>query len=126
MGKRIIVSLLSVALFCLGAGHETTKSGINVSYIDPQVKPCEDFFTHANGNWMKSARQKVGDFFASGMDKEAIEPAGHKPLSSRFSSISLISTAGELAAEYSALNEICFPAALDSPLAAAYSPLYPK
>ncbi len=114
MVKKIALSLLAAAFFCLGAGQDTKTSGINVSYIDSQVKPCEDFFTYANGNWMKnaripaeypvwgmtwelrdrtwqvlkeileesaersdwpagSARQKVGDFFASGMDEEAIE-----------------------------------------------------
>jgi putative endopeptidase len=103
------------------------------------VKPRDDFFTYANGNWMKSAkipdeypiwgttwelrdrtwqvlreileesarrsdwpagsvRQKVGDFFAGGMDEAAIERAGHKPLSSHFAGIAAISTPGELAA----------------------------
>ncbi len=132
-------------LFLPGAGQDIKTSGINVSYIDSRVKPCEDFFTYANGNWMKSARipaeypvwgmtwelrdrtwqvlkeileesakrsdwpaggarQKVGDFFASGMDVERIERAGHKPLSSRLSGIASISTAGELAAALGALH----------------------
>ena len=145
MVKKIALSLLAAALFCLGAGQDTKTSGINVSYIDSQVKPCADFFTYANGNWMKnaripaeypvwgmtwelrdrtwqvlkeileesakrsdwpagSARQKVGDFFASGMDEEAIELVGHKPLSSRLSGIASISTSGELAAALGALH----------------------
>jgi putative endopeptidase len=140
-----LIFLMAAALFCIGAGGETRTGGINVSYIDPQVKPCEDFFTYANGSWIKnaripaeypvwgmswelrdhtwqvlkeileesakrsdwpagSARQKVGDFFASGMDEEAIELAGHKPLSSRFSGIASISTSRELAAALGGLH----------------------
>jgi putative endopeptidase len=145
MGKKMALSLIAAALVCFGANGEKTTGGINTSYIDPQVKPCEDFFTYANGNWMKSAqipaeypvwgmtwelrdrtwqvlreileesakrsdwpagsaRQKVGDFFASGMDEEAIELAGHRPLSSRLSGIASISTSGELAAALGALH----------------------
>jgi len=85
------------------------------------VKPCEDFYQHAVGGWLKanpipadksrwgsfeeladrnravlktileetsakadwpkgSVKQKVGDFFAAGMDEAAIEKAGTKPL----------------------------------------------
>ncbi|MCJ7610841.1 MAG: hypothetical protein MUP19_01150, partial [Candidatus Aminicenantes bacterium] len=40
----------------LGAGEDRKTSGINVSYISLQVKACDDFFTYANGNWMKSAK----------------------------------------------------------------------
>ena len=40
------------------AGPPTTppvKSvGINVANIDPSVKPCEDFFHYASGNWLKN------------------------------------------------------------------------
>ncbi len=53
---KIVLSLVAAASLCLGAGRDTKTSGINVSYIDSQVKPCEDFFTYANGNWMKNAR----------------------------------------------------------------------
>ena len=28
--------------------------GINVANIDPSVKPCEDFFHYASGNWLKN------------------------------------------------------------------------
>jgi predicted metalloendopeptidase len=145
MKKRIALSLLAAAFFCLGAGEDRKTSGINVSFISTEVKPCDDFFTYANGNWMKSAkipdeypiwgtswelrdrtwqvlreileesakrrdwparsvRQKVGDFFASGMDEAAIERAGHKPLSSRFAGIAAISTPGELAAALGRLH----------------------
>ena len=145
MAIKIMLTLAAAASLCFGAGRETRTSGINVSYIDPQVKPCDDFFTYANGNWMKnalipaeypvwgntweirdrtwqvlreileesagrtdwpagSARQKVGDFFASGMDEEAIERAGHKPLASRLSGIASISTPRELAASLGGLH----------------------
>ncbi|MCC3151978.1 M13 family metallopeptidase [Hymenobacter sp. BT770] len=61
---------LSLALLGLGglaatvaAGPPTTKPaptppqkgvGINIANIDPSVKPCEDFFHYASGNWMKN------------------------------------------------------------------------
>ena len=56
MIKKIALSLTATMFFCLGAGQDARTSGINVSYIDPQVKPCDDFFTYANGSWMKNAR----------------------------------------------------------------------
>ena len=28
--------------------------GINIANIDPSVKPCEDFFHYASGNWLKN------------------------------------------------------------------------
>ena len=28
--------------------------GLNIANIDPSVKPCEDFFHYASGNWMKN------------------------------------------------------------------------
>ena len=56
MVKKIALSLLAGRVILPGVGQDAKTSGISVSYIDTQVKPCEDFFTYANGNWMKSAR----------------------------------------------------------------------
>jgi len=96
------------------------RHGIQPANLDLAVKPCEDFFRYANGEWLKrnpipadqtswgafnelhennrkllrslleeardakapkgSALQKVGDFYASGLDEAAIEKAGLKPI----------------------------------------------
>src|SRR5208283_3974235 len=89
------------------------KKSLSLANIDPSIKPGDNFFLYANGNWLKSAEipptessvganremydrtighlkaileecskannlpesieQKVGDFYASGMDSVAIE-----------------------------------------------------
>jgi putative endopeptidase len=46
-----------------------------------------------------SVSQKVGDFYAAGMDEASIEKAGLGPLASRLERISGLKTAGDLAAE---------------------------
>ncbi|MBF9222012.1 M13 family metallopeptidase [Hymenobacter ruricola] len=42
----------------VAAGPPTTPPqkgvGINIANIDPSVKPCEDFFHYASGNWLKN------------------------------------------------------------------------
>ncbi|HNX49952.1 MAG TPA: M13 family metallopeptidase, partial [Thermoanaerobaculaceae bacterium] len=43
--------------------------------------------------------QKVGDFYAAGMDEAAIEKAGTTPLASRFERIAAMKTPGDLAVE---------------------------
>ena len=51
------LGLGSVAAF-VAAGPPTTPPqkgvGINIANIDPSVKPCEDFFHYASGNWLKN------------------------------------------------------------------------
>lgn len=55
--------------------------------------------TAARTDWPKgSPRQKVGDFYASGMDVEAIEKEGTKPLEPWLSKVAALSSAGALPA----------------------------
>ncbi len=70
MTSTVIARRLSLAVLGLGslaatvaAGPPTIKPapappqkgvGINVANIDPSVKPCEDFFHFASGNWLKN------------------------------------------------------------------------
>ncbi|MEP6821216.1 MAG: M13 family metallopeptidase, partial [Chthoniobacterales bacterium] len=100
----------------------------DVQNMDKSVKPSEDFYTYANGTWLKKnpippeesrwgsfnillernnaamkiaaedagkktdaaadpAVQKVGDYYASGMDEKAINEAKAKPLADEFKKI---------------------------------------
>ena len=53
-----------------------------------------------------SIEQKVGDFYASGMDERAIEAAGIKPLESEFQAIDAMQTTDDLQAEIAHLQMI--------------------
>ncbi|MCE1229786.1 MAG: M13 family metallopeptidase [Firmicutes bacterium] len=117
---------------------------MNVVHLDPQVKPCEDFFQYAIGGWLKATPipddqvtwgafnelfeanratlktilenaakaqakpgtplQKVGDFYASGMDLAAIEKAGLTPLKPSLGRLSAIKDLKGLAAEIGRLQ----------------------
>jgi len=120
--SALAIPVLTISLAPVAAGPSAPASKpIDQASFDPAVKPCEDFYTHAVGGWVKanpvpadkarwgsfeeladrnravlkaileetsakadwpkgSVKQKVGDFFASGMDEAAIEKAGSKPL----------------------------------------------
>ncbi len=115
------------------AGEEAPKVALeknppafDVANMDTSVKPSEDFYTYANGGWLKknpipgeesrwgsfnilleknnaalktaaenaatqtssdSDTQKVGDYYASGMDEKAIEAARAKPLATALKKI---------------------------------------
>src|ERR1700709_1244671 len=50
--------LLTTALVCvtgatLAADPQVKPWGVDLSYIDKSVKPGDDFFAYANGNWIK-------------------------------------------------------------------------
>lgn len=104
----------------------------DVKNMDTSVKPSEDFYTYANGGWMKNNPippefsrwgsfnqlaeinndalkevaekalktkadpklapevQKVGDYYASGIDEKAVEAAKAKPLDDEFKRIDAI------------------------------------
>ncbi|MDO7854274.1 M13 family metallopeptidase [Hymenobacter convexus] len=67
MSSNCITRRLGLAVLGLGslvatnASAQTAKPastqkgvGINIANIDPSVKPCEDFFHYASGNWLKN------------------------------------------------------------------------
>lgn len=109
---------------------------VDVSGIDPSVKPGDNFFMHVNGRWYDTARiaddqvgvgsysflnipqrtllenileevsdqthpagsneQKVGDFYASGMDTETINARGYEPVQPILTGIDSIENADDL------------------------------
>jgi len=102
---------------CKNKTMKQEEPAINIANMDTTIKPGDDFFRYANGNWMKnnpvppeysiygsfeelkednneqlrsimedavadrnvkagSVKQKIADFYSSGMDSTAIEKAG--------------------------------------------------
>lgn len=89
---------------------DTQRSGIDLSYIDPTIRPQDDLFGHVNGRWLAeytmpadratdgafrelhdraeeqvrqiitTDRQRIGDLYASFVDEEAVERRGLAPL----------------------------------------------
>ncbi len=64
MARRLSLAVLGLGgiAAAVAAGPPTKPAptppqkgvGINIANIDPSVKPCEDFFHYASGNWMKN------------------------------------------------------------------------
>lgn len=120
--KSGVVSV-SALLLMLGVAAwkaDPTRKFIDTSFMDPSVKPGDNFFLYVNGGWLKSAvipatetrigsfidlynrtktnlrsifdsvstvpqskgsiEQKVGDFYASGMDSVTVERRGYDPV----------------------------------------------
>ena len=61
--SKNLVCLLAAAALSLGVTHGLSASqspkiapwGVNLDYIDRDQKPGQDFFTYANGGWLKTA-----------------------------------------------------------------------
>src|SRR5437660_1048440 len=123
--------------------------------VDPSVKPGDDFFSYANGAWIKRTEippeysrwgafneliernndslhtiaaktsqtpvdpklapetQKVGDYYASGMDDKAIEAARTQPLAEEFQKIDSIKDQQDVLAEIAHLHSIGINAFFD-------------
>ena len=70
--RVLALTLFSVAAVGLAAAQEGArpqfgKWGVDLSAIDPSVKPGDDFFTYTTGSWMKATtiapdRQNAGSF----------------------------------------------------------------
>ena len=87
--NKTIIVLLSSACLALGAvackqGPTTateqvqpgTASGINLAAMDKSVKPGDDFFSYANGSWVKNTpipddRSSIGGFLIADQKREA-------------------------------------------------------
>ena len=116
--------------------------------MDTSVKPGDDFFLYADGNWIKQTEippeysrwgafneliernndalhtiaekasqtqvdpklapetQKVGDYYASGMDEQAIEAMRTKPLQEKLNRIDMIKDRQDVLAEIAHLHSI--------------------
>ncbi len=51
--QKRVLALLAVGFFATGVAQETKKTnpGINLEFMDRQVKPGDDFFRYVNGTW---------------------------------------------------------------------------
>jgi putative endopeptidase len=129
----ILILLLTTGFIMLNGGG----SGFDTSQINRSVKPQDNFYEFAVGNWLKnnkipdeysrwgsfeklaemtneqikeillmasakqdweigSANQKIGDFYATGMDSAQIEKLGIKPLLPELNDIDKIKTKADL------------------------------
>ncbi len=138
---------LGLATLALVAGE---KPGVDPVNIDASVKPCEDFYTYANGGWLKShtlpadkarygafeevsernrailkqileetsakttwakgsVQQKVGDFYAAGMNEAAIDKQGLAPLQPIFATIDSLKDTKQLPVLLAKLHTLGLP-----------------
>ena len=121
---------------------------LDLKNMDTSVKPGDDFFLYADGNWIKQTEippeysrwgafneliernndalhtiaekasqtqvdpklapetQKVGDYYASGMDEQAIEAMRTKPLQEKLNRIDMIKDRQDVLAEIAHLHSI--------------------
>ncbi len=139
MPKRLLVGGLLTALSLVA------RAEVNVANIDKSVLPQDDFYSYANGAWLKSAvippdkvawgsfyeldddnqkklkaivdglapgakpgsaQQQVGDFYASGLDEDAVNAAGYAPLQGELDRIAALATKDDVQAEIAHLHSI--------------------
>jgi putative endopeptidase len=136
----ILLSCLIVSGLMVGCKSKTmkkTEPEINAANMDTTVKPGDDFFRYANGNWLKnnpipaeysifgsfealkeennkqlrsimedamadkkvtagSIKQKIADFYASGMDSATIEKTGINAIKTEIDKIDGIKTSADM------------------------------
>ncbi len=137
-----VILVCCATLVCMNSGckNKNMKNkvpAIDIANLDTTIKPGDDFFHYANGNWMKnnpvpaeysiygsfealkednnkqlrtimeeaasdknakegSIKQKIADFYTSGMDSVAIEKAGIKAIQSEIDKIEAVKTNDDL------------------------------
>ncbi|PZX60548.1 M13 family metallopeptidase [Hydrotalea sandarakina] len=136
--QTFVTSTALAMLACTGCQQKQNAPSafIDLSAIDTSVKPGDNFFLYANGNWLKkttipasevgagafldlynrtknnihtilldaeknaapagSIQQKVGDFFASGMDSTTIEKLGYTPIQPELNEINTLKNAADI------------------------------
>lgn len=129
--------LILIGISCQPSGKETTKDAL-AAHIDGSIKPGDDFFMYANGQWFKenpiaaseqssgiwqliqdtinaqilkickssamvehpekgSNKQKIGDFYFSGMDSVHLNSEGISAIQKYLDQIDAITDFGQLA-----------------------------
>jgi putative endopeptidase len=151
-----ITLCLTLGLLCAAAAPEKNAPPLDPKNMDTSVKPGDDFYRYANGNWMKnnpippeysrwgsfnelieknndalheiaekaskiatqesgepkvekaaeSEVQKVGDFYASGMNEEAINQAKMQPLQDELKRIDGLKNRDDLTKEIGHLHSM--------------------
>lgn len=139
--KNLTIATLGIAACCfISCKQDKTEASrehyIETKYMDQSVKPGDNFYEYAVGNWMKTAKipgdqsyvggfydivdstkkrirsvledaaksqgkagsiqQKVGDFYASGMDSVTINKRGAEPVKPLLVKIDAIKSVPEL------------------------------
>jgi putative endopeptidase len=134
---RKIFLFLTICIITFSCKESTEKQiAFDFTGMDTTINPADDFFSYANGQWIKNSKipedqtgwgsfytlyeenlvklksildetaysknskgsdkQKVGDFYKSGMDTVAIEKLGYEPLKPMFEKIEAINDYNDL------------------------------
>jgi putative endopeptidase len=141
-----LCAILLLTIACNTADRSVEgQNFLDASAMDPSIKPGDNFYLYANGNWLKntqipsteygvggfndlynrtqdslhilldsvskannavgSIEQKVGDFYASGMDTVTIEKRAAEPLKPYLQQISNVKNASEVLSYVSELQK---------------------